>query len=78
MPQAQQKNQHSASQSEYQGLVEQKAKLERQKAELLAGFRTQLKLIDVLRRQKVHVETARCIEAAEQVFLRGMDAGQEA
>lgn len=34
--------------------------LKKQKAELIVGFRKQLKLIDILKRQKVSVSTAPC------------------
>jgi hypothetical protein len=70
--QVSQKNQHSVAQGDYQRLVEQKAKLEKQKAELLAGFKKQMKLIDVLRRQKVHIETARALQLTEQDFLNAI------
>lgn len=47
--------------------------LERQRQELVVGFRKQLKLIDVLKRQRVHLQAAKLLQISEQQFLKVMD-----
>ena len=40
------------------------------KAEVLAAFRKQMKLIDILKRQKVHMEAARLLNFTEEGCMR--------
>ncbi|KAG0430862.1 hypothetical protein HPB47_022319, partial [Ixodes persulcatus] len=56
-------------------LVEKNQQLEKQKADLLALIKKQMKLIDVLKRQKIHLESTRIIQFTEDelIHLFGMD-----
>ncbi len=47
--------------------------LERQKADLIAAFKKQLRLIDVLKRQKAHLEAAKLLSFTEEEFVKALD-----
>ncbi|QDZ18856.1 hypothetical protein HOP50_02g13610 [Chloropicon primus] len=54
-------------------LVQEKTKLEKQKNELLSVFKKQAKLVDVLKKQKIHLEAATALKFSESEFLRTLD-----
>ncbi|MED6293436.1 hypothetical protein CHARACLAT_010545 [Characodon lateralis] len=50
--------------------------LKKQKAELIVGFKKQLKLIDILKRQKMHFEAAKMLSFTEEEFMKALDLGK--
>lgn len=64
---------HDKQQLEH--LVSENRQLEKQKAELMTGFKKQLKLIDILKRQKMHIEAAKVLNFTEEEFIKALDWG---
>jgi hypothetical protein len=71
--QAREKSQQSVAHGEYHQVLNDNKKLERQKVELLAAFKKQIKLIDVLKRQKVHIEAAQMLQFTEAEFIAALE-----
>eukprot|EP00041_Stephanoeca_diplocostata_P023749 m.589631 g.589631 ORF g.589631 m.589631 type:complete len:396 (+) comp22372_c0_seq4:2100-3287(+) len=59
----------------YDAVVTENKILSTQKEELVAAFKKQMQLIDILKRQKLHVEAARVLQFSEEEFVKTLDWG---
>ncbi|XP_071766405.1 testis-expressed protein 9 [Centroberyx gerrardi] len=59
-----------------ENLLAENNMLKKQKAELIVGFKKQLKLIDILKRQKMHFEAAKLLSFTEEEFMTALDWGK--
>jgi len=62
---------------QYEKVIQENRKLERQRNELLQAFKKQLKLIDILKRQKTHLEAAKMLNFTEEEFIKALDLAEK-
>lgn len=48
-------------------------RLQKQKTELIQAFKKQLKLIDILKKQKMHLEAAKILQFSEEEFINALE-----
>lgn len=62
-----------AAKSKHSQALADVKRLERQKAELLTVLKKQARLVDVLRRQRAHLEAAQLLSLTEEEFMKTLD-----
>ncbi|OWZ09497.1 hypothetical protein PHMEG_00017792 [Phytophthora megakarya] len=63
------------SKAEYNQVVRDNKKLDQQKRELLIAFKRQMKLIDLLKRHRIHMEAAKMLSFTETEFSKTLELG---
>ena len=63
-----------AAKREVERLLLENKTLARHKAELLAAFKKQMRLVAVLKKQRLHLEAARALAFTEEEFMRALEA----
>ena len=71
--QSKSKGQDSGDQSKLHEAENRIKLLEKHRSDLVDAFRKQMKLIDVLKKQKVHIEAARLLNFTEEEFMKTLD-----
>nr|XP_057944456.1 testis-expressed protein 9 [Doryrhamphus excisus]XP_057944457.1 testis-expressed protein 9 [Doryrhamphus excisus]XP_057944458.1 testis-expressed protein 9 [Doryrhamphus excisus] len=59
-----------------ENLLAENKLLKKQKTELIVGLKKQFKLIDILKRQKMHLEAAKLLSFTEDEFMKALDWGK--
>ena len=64
-----------ASKQEKERLVSDNRRLSKHRADIVNAFKKQMKLIDVLKRQKLHLEAAKMLSFTEEEFAKTLEYG---
>lgn len=67
------KNLNEQDKAKIDNLLNENKKLNKQKLELIQAFKRQMKLIDNLKKQRMHLEASRLLQFSEQEFINALE-----
>ena len=67
---------NEVARKDYEKLLKENQRLDKQKNDMLQAFKKQMKLVDILKRQKIHMEAAKMLAFTEEEFNKTLELNE--